>query len=603
MNPDFNTMRKTFGPRRTQMTRGGLVIMIVMSLGFIAGGGFMLYLAGSGYLEYCAMKSWRESSARILQAHVTTSRGSKGRSTFGIAVQYEYSYGGTTHRGTRADLFPKTTDSGGEYQHRIVNELEAARKSKRFVPCFVNPANPAEAVLYRQMRWGIFALLLGVGLLFFAVGGGLVTYAFWLRRQTRLQATLRQQLPGQPWLWEREWVDGRIRSSSKSGAIFLTIFALVWNAIANLPLLFMDGGIFTHGSSVVSSFKRQPIMLLILLFPLAGIGLIIAAVRAWIVWSVFGNAVFTMTRFPASIGGTLVGTIGSRCTRRPTSDVRLTLSGLRGDLTGEARSTSILWQDSRVVRPEAIVMTPDGLVIPVLFQIPTDCSPSDRDTGFSWQLELQGSFGGTAATACFNVPVFRVENDLPELLPGSPAVDRFYMPPSPDEILKQTALSIEPLPAGGRRYVFHANHPLSQALSMTLFVLIWTGVCAALWHFLGLGLFAIVFSLADLFLIYGLCDLMLWSGSVEVSRQGALCRGGIFVKALQPPLAADEIRRFQVDLGMSQGNKMFYNLKLETTAGKKITLAKRLRERSHGEWLIEQMEQDLGRSEAVHVER
>lgn len=581
-------------PRTAKLGFGGMTVMILMSLGFIAAGGFALFFAVSSFFEWRAMQSWRETPAQILHAKLTSHRGGKGGTTYGIDVLYEYTFAGKIWQATRADLFNKMTEGGGEYQRQAVNNYQQAMARRRTVPCYVNPANPASAVLDRRMRWGTFYLFLVLGMVFASVGAGILTYSQRLRRQGRIETVLQTQLPGQPWLWEKEWAGGRIRSSSRSGAVMLTLFALFWNAIGVLPILI-------NWRSIVD--QKNPLTLLILLFPMVGAGLIIAALRAWYTWSILGDAVFTMTDFPAVVGDILAGTIGSKCPRLPTGEVRLTLSCQKSESRGEDTQRRTLWENSHIVRPDAIAMTPEGIVIPVLFQIPAECESAGRATRISWQLTLQGQFGGTASRASFNVPVFKVEGALPSLLPDEAQMEaRYYTAPTAEVVLKQAAVAIEPLPGGGRRYVFHANRTAGMILFQIVFALAFTGVAAALWVFKVVMIFPIVFSLFDLLILYAFCDTLLWSGFAEVSRQGVLYSNGIFAKSRPVLVSADEIRRLTLNIGMTQGTRSFFDLQLETAAGRRITLAKRLRERDHGQWLIGQMEADLGKkAEGVTV--
>jgi hypothetical protein len=121
------------------------------------------------------------------------------------------------------------------------------------------------------------------------------------------------------------------------------------------------------------------LLLLVLLFPLVGILLIVKTVQSWRAWLRFGDAVFRLTEIPGAIGGTLCGTIWSPCRLRPSADVKLNLACTQTVRSGKNSSTNTLWQEDRTVRCDGIPVTPEGVVIPVVFQIPPECQPTDRD--------------------------------------------------------------------------------------------------------------------------------------------------------------------------------------------------------------------------------
>ena len=89
------------------------------------------------------------------QSDVVT--GYKGKKS--LSVTYEYAFAGRQYTGTRVGFV-----SGGSVEAR--QEKFAVGKS---VACFVNPDNPEQAILSRQMSWAnwvlpFFFLGLGVGL-------------------------------------------------------------------------------------------------------------------------------------------------------------------------------------------------------------------------------------------------------------------------------------------------------------------------------------------------------------------------------------------------------------------------------------------------------
>jgi hypothetical protein len=100
--------------------------------------------------------------------------------TFRNTAEYRYEHDGRIYRGSRVS-FDWGADNISDFHQRAQAELESHRAQGRPFPCFVNPKNPSESVLYRRLRPGkllfgvIFALvfnLIGIGGLILALRPG-----------------------------------------------------------------------------------------------------------------------------------------------------------------------------------------------------------------------------------------------------------------------------------------------------------------------------------------------------------------------------------------------------------------------------------------------
>src|SRR5262249_29447644 len=123
--------------------------------------------------------------------------------------------------------------------------------------------------------WGLVFL----GLVFSAIGFGLLALAV-LGPHKMKQVNRRQaENPGQPWLWQEDWAQGRANSKTESGMIGAWIFAIFWNLVS-VPILF----IVPH-----EQFQREPKTLIALIFPAIGIALLIRAIRETLRFFEFGK--------------------------------------------------------------------------------------------------------------------------------------------------------------------------------------------------------------------------------------------------------------------------------------------------------------------------
>lgn len=120
-----------------------------------------------------AVQGWQPVSAQVLSANLASSRGSKGGTTYAARVRYAYRYAGQDHEATRIGLDPGDGyDNIGSWHHDWVDRLNDARQRELPVAAWVNPQQPAQAVLERRPRWGLLAFRLPFALIFTAVGVG-----------------------------------------------------------------------------------------------------------------------------------------------------------------------------------------------------------------------------------------------------------------------------------------------------------------------------------------------------------------------------------------------------------------------------------------------
>ena len=134
----------------------------------LAGGALFWFLGIHPLLRAYDARSWAECPAQIVSSTVESHAGSKGGSTYNVAITFDYFFQGRNYRGTHYD-FSSGSSSGYEAKREIVDRFpEGARTT-----CWVNPKNPYDAVIDKGLgwwlMWGLFPLpFLGVGL------GGLV---------------------------------------------------------------------------------------------------------------------------------------------------------------------------------------------------------------------------------------------------------------------------------------------------------------------------------------------------------------------------------------------------------------------------------------------
>ena len=107
-------------------------------------------------------------------------------------------------------------DNIGSFQQDAHRQLSEYQKSGRLFRCYVNPARPADAILYRDLRWELFVFKQMLALAFGGAGFGMLGLGVVRFLKVRDSQALAVANPDAPWLWKRDWADGKIISSSKT---------------------------------------------------------------------------------------------------------------------------------------------------------------------------------------------------------------------------------------------------------------------------------------------------------------------------------------------------------------------------------------------------
>lgn len=568
-------------------SRGAIIFLILFALPFAGGGTFVGYLAGSMLTTWVRAQSWQEVPARILSVELDVNHGDDS-TTYRVRAVYEYEYRGQTYTSDRVASGVGSDNIGSFHQDKYA-ELRPYLDAGRPFRCFVNPDDPSEALLYRELRWGMLAFETVFALAFCLVGYGLIFAAFYGGKLVKEADKLKEARPEEPWLWEKDWVNGRITAGSRGKMIGSILFATVWNLIS-APMLFVVPREFAGGNHLV---------LIGLLFPLVGAGLAAYAVYAALQWRKFGNSEFEMFSNPGVLGGYLEGRINTNIRSRSGDGFRLTLSCIRSETTGSGKNGSTrektLWQDTATVPASALLAGPRGASVPVRFAIPYDAAPeSDPDASdpVKWRLAVAAELPGVDFSTHFTVPVFKTPDSDPllEVESNEPSLaadtDTAAELESMGIVRRQT-------PDGGVSYVFRRARSKGAATGLTIFTLIW---CGFIWLMISLGapiLFPIVFGLFALLMIVAMIDMWLKQTRVEVAAGRLAFNRRLLGSGKTLTFSAGEIAEIKATRGMQSGNKLYYRIELHTRAGKKHILASRITDQRLAKRLIADIEEVL----------
>ncbi len=298
-------------------------------------------------------------------------------------------------------------DNIGSFHQDVHRQLSEYQETGKPFRCYINPARPAEAVLYRDFRWELAGFQMIFVVVFGGLGFGLIIGSLIAYRKGRVNSALAAANPEAPWMWKADWAAGRIVSSSLDRVTMLVVlaFAVFWNVIS-APLWFQLPG------EIIDKGNRWA--LLGLLFPAVGLFLVGWAIVLVIRWRKFGESVFQMVSVPGVIGGQLAGVIRTPVKVRPEDGFHFTLACIRKIMTGSGDDSSTseeaVWEDARVVAHGLLDDLAEGSAIPVVFPIPYDCRPTDESAPRDqtvWRLKVTATVPGVAYAATFEVPVFK----------------------------------------------------------------------------------------------------------------------------------------------------------------------------------------------------
>ncbi len=384
--------------------RGSPIFLLLFALPFIGVGIFMGGLTLRTIQRAHQMEQWMEVPATILAADLEQHRGDDS-TTYRVTARYRYWVDGRSYEGTRVGLQGGSDNIGHWHQERYA-ELQAAQAGRRALTCRVNPARPAEAILFPRARtgmvvfYGAFAVTFGgAGLAIFL--GGLAT----LRKQ-RYAATAPAE---EPWKQRPDWAGGMIKSRARVDAWAITFMAVIWNSIAWIMVGVMGRELLRQGGPA----------LLFILFPLIGVILAVVAVRYQLVARRYGSAVFQMAPVPGVLGGRLAGLVRLPESARPPEGFAVKVKCTRTTRSGKNSTTTEIWQNERRLNPDALPLVDVGQALPVLFALPYDMPASSTWDGggvINWWLEIRGRQPGIDVDVKFEIPVFKTEDSRPDFI-------------------------------------------------------------------------------------------------------------------------------------------------------------------------------------------
>ena len=329
-------------------------------------------------------------------------------------------------------------DNIGSYHQNLYNKLVEQYRTSKPVTVWYNTQDPQQAVLDKNMRWGLFSLASGFCSIFVVIGAMIVYFSLVGKIQTAKARSLTQlrqdwqqnnssaavqenfmeyviqhrheKMSGQsqmsalrgdsPWRQNKKWLNNQIQSNAKSAFVGAWIIMLFWNGISS-PILF---------KFAEEWHKQNYAIALALVFPLIGVYLIYYAVTTTLEWVRFGKLTFVMDPFPGAIGGNVGGHVDINHLKEMRTQYKVELecvySYVSGSGKNKSRSELVKWAEAGTAKINA---TGQGVRLSFRFDIPSELPESSiKQTGdyYFWRLKLNADLPGVDLNRTYNIPVF-----------------------------------------------------------------------------------------------------------------------------------------------------------------------------------------------------
>jgi len=377
--------------------RNKIFTSVFCSLFLFAGVGFFVFITIPTLSSWSAAKDWVETPAQLISQRLETSHDDDS-TTYQATASFEYYFAGAQYQGNRVSL-SSGSDNIGSYQQDMARKLAGIEASGGGFNVWVDPNNPANSIIDRELRVPLLLFESMFFLIFSAVGLGGIIFSFRHAKNTR---SLENTDPSSPWLGKAYWASPTIKSNVKTSSNMMLVFAIFWNLIS-LSAFFI----------AVESYKEGELLgLAALIFPLIGVGLLWFAVKLKRSFRETGPMPLNLDPYPGSIGGQFGGTIALAKRNLGTlKSSNVELSCVKRYRSGKETKKKVLWQTRMIPLVEDSSMGKD---IVFCFDLPPDLAESevsDRLPYRSWKLDLELEFSnGTKIARCYeNIPVFKTQ--------------------------------------------------------------------------------------------------------------------------------------------------------------------------------------------------
>lgn len=427
--------------------------------------------------------------------------------------------------------------------------------------------------------------LLGAGSMLAIVGGGLMLLVLAGRRKEKAVEAAQARHPEAPWLWRADWAAGQSRPAAAAAMLVYWFFGLAFTG-ASIP-------VFLNLDEIL---RKEPIGYAAFLFPLGGIGMLIAAAYVTLRHFKFGRSWCDLITRPGVVGGWFRAVVWANVKLAPQDTVEAVLTCFHCYVTGTGKNRKshrkVEWQERLRLSGGQLATGAKGrMAIPVRFYIPRSCTPTtpaEPTDRREWELKVTATLPGIDYAAAFIVPVFVTEESRDEPPADAERADSPLDAPS-------FTPSIEVF-EGVSFLEFHAPPRRNWGViwGFTLFTALWTAIIAGMLYSgvvpiffpVVLGFIDIFFLAAVIWLWFGHARVRFEHGEVHLSRT-------VFGIGPRTTVALADVFRADAHITMQSGDTPYYTIRLQTASGTKNTVGG-IREKAEANNIVERIDALVG---------
>jgi len=564
--------------------------LLLFGLPFLAVGVGMSLVNLNTLARYQRAQAWPEVPARILEVELKVDT-SGDSTTYEVRCRYEYERHGQAYVGERVGL-SGGSDNIGSWHQNTYARLSAAHQANQPVPCYVNPAQPDDALLVRELRFGLFAFTMLFATIFGSIGLCLCATGASAWRESRRDQGNTRTHPDEPWMHNAEWAEGVLHPRGlKTHASIARWLAVYWNAVC-LPMWVVLLPALLGPQRATAA--------LAMLFPLAGLGLAAYAVYRKRVWRRWGRSLLELETLPGVIGGSLRGTLVIVGDVDALEQVKVTLQCTEHVSRGKNSTTRTTHEDQQVHTDLPTTFGQTELELPVEFEIPRSCAPTGKvgNVTVRWQLLVRGSAPGVDLSLKLDVPVFvTAESDSPVRKPAKrrvadPRVVQATESPVPDRV-RVTALD-----ATTRRFESSSWPGFGLFVGIVLALLVFGAASVFMIYKLAGGEWPLLFMLLvfvpiNFVLLIGVF-VMLGRHTLTVSPYELHVRRSWGPIGYERRADVAQISSVDYKQSASSNHRTWYAVHAHLLDGKKLTLAGMLPGEPAAQWMVHQVRSAAG---------
>jgi hypothetical protein len=422
----------------------------------------------------------------------------------------------------------------------------------------------------------------GFALVFLAMASGFLSLVVYAYRKTRKTAELADEFEDAPWMARSEWADGVVKAGRGRGVVFIWVMAIFWNAVSS-PILFVFQREWENGNKAI---------LIGLLFPLIGIGLLVAAIRTTLQWRRFGNSELRLKTLPGRIGGVFQAQLAVPSLVSSIQKFHLRLTCIRRTVSGSGKNRrtreELLWEDERVAPREVLSFESTGTCVPVFFRVPADQPESMAgNPAILWRLEATAELPGVDYQEKFEVPIFNTEPD-PVAESATDPLEGHQDTLDVGVAPKLRGVQIVETLNGVNIHFKPARNP-GMTFSLFLITAGWTGIFVVLLKSDAPFIFPVVWAVFDLFLVLGLISSLFHGIRIDAADRNLTIRHRLIVPTVTRCFASGEISEIKAVPGMKSGNTQFYRVVVTPKSGGKVSAGSGIKEKRDAVWIAERL--------------